>query len=124
MAVLANGPSDTGALSARIARAVLGLPEPAEVEEVPIAEALLERYVGTFDLAPAAPLQVRVFIQDGRLMAQATGQSAFPLRHTGDHTFFGPAATGIRVVFTLEGDRATAFTLHQGGASVVARRID
>ncbi|HEX6308647.1 MAG TPA: serine hydrolase [Longimicrobiales bacterium] len=126
IAVLANGPTDAGALQARIARAVLGLPEPpiAQQPEVPIDAAALERYTGTYDLAPTVPIQVRIFIQDERLMGQGTNQSAFPLRHVGEHTFVGPPESGVRIVFTIENDRATSFTLHQGGGTVPARRID
>jgi D-alanyl-D-alanine carboxypeptidase len=125
--VLANGPTNSGELHGRIVRAVLGLPEPVAppaAAEVPIAAEQLLRYVGTYDLAPDIPLQVTVRVDSGRLTAQATGQSALPLRFIGDHAFLGPEGTGIRIVFATEGASAPSFTLHQGGRTTVARRID
>ena len=38
------------------------------------------------------------------LLAQATGQGAFPLRYQGEHTFLGPTVTGIRMVFNMDGE--------------------
>lgn len=127
IAVLANGPTDAGAVQARIARAILGLPEPppaVQPAEVPIDAATLARYAGTYDLAPTIPIEVRIFTEGGRLMGQGTGQAAFPLLHVGEHTFLGPPQSDIRIVFTIENDRATSFTLHQGGRTTLARRIE
>lgn len=125
--VLANGPTNAAAVHERITRAVLGLPQPVEgpaAEDVPIAVDELARYTGTYDLSPTVPIQVRVFVSDGRLMGQGTGQSAFPLRFVGDHTFEAPEGMDIRMVFTVEAERATSFTLHQAGAAIAARRIE
>lgn len=125
--VLANGPTSAAGVHERITRAVLGLPlsvEQPSAADVPIAVDELARYTGTYDLSPTLPIQVRVFVSDERLMAQGTGQSAFPLRFVGDHTFDAPEGMEIRMVFTVAGDRATSFTLHQGGAEIVARRIE
>lgn len=123
--VLANSDAtNTGVIHQKIARAVLGIAEPQRAQEVPIAAAELPKYTGTFDLAPTVPMQIRVFVEGDRLMAQATGQGAFPLRHIGNDTFLGPDATTIRMVFVVEAGRATSFTLHQGGGAIVARRID
>jgi D-alanyl-D-alanine carboxypeptidase len=121
--VLANGGTNTGMVAQRIARAALGLAAPAN-PEIALAPAALTRYTGTFDLAPALPFQVRVFVDNGRLTGQATGQGPIPLRFIGNDTFLGPDGSGIRMVFSVENDRAVSFTLHQGGREAVARRID
>jgi D-alanyl-D-alanine carboxypeptidase len=123
IAVVANGPTSVEQLERRIARMLLGVPEPV-VQDLPLTPAERARYVGTYDLRPAVPLEVRVFEQGDRLMAQGTGQPAFPLRYQGDHTFDGPEASSIRMVFTVEGERATMFTLSQGGGALPARRVD
>lgn len=124
--VLANGPTDGGQVAERIARHALGLPLPVEpvATEEPLPAGQEELYVGTYDLAPAVPLQVRVFQMDGRLMAQATGQVSFPLRYQGGHRFEGPPAAGVAFEFTVENGRATGFTLFQGGAELRATRIE
>lgn len=127
IAVLANGGANTGAIKDRIARAIFGMPAPAPraaPAEVPIEAAQLERYVGTYDLAPAVPIQVRVFVENGRLIAQGTDQAPLQLRHLGNHGFAGPDGMGIRMVFTMDGDHATSMTVHQGGTELVARRIE
>ena len=122
IAIVANGPTNTGMLHQRIARIVLGIPETV-IADRPTTPEQRARYIGNYDLAPALPLQVRISEQGGRLFAQATGQGAFPLRFQGDHAFEGPDGSNIRIVFTLAGDRVTGFTLHQGGNATSARRI-
>jgi len=121
--VLANGPLNTGALQTQIARAVFNIPAPEMVPEVPLTAEQRALYTGTFDLAPALPMQVRVFVQDNVLMAQASapGQNAFALKHVGNHTFDGPA--GIRLVFGVEGGTATSVIVHQGGGTTTGKRI-
>ena len=96
-------------------------PAPAAAAEVPLSAAERARYVGSYELGSQVPLRVRILEQDGRLFGQAAGQDAMPLLHVGDHTFESPNS---RVVFTVEGGRATGFTLHQGSLTVTARRID
>jgi D-alanyl-D-alanine carboxypeptidase len=121
VAVVVNGPAGAGRLQQKIARAVLGIPEPV-MQDLPVAAAERARYLGTYDLAPALPLQLRIFEQEQRLFAQATGQGPIPLQYQGDHTF--SALDGaIRMVFTVEADRADGFTLHQGGTAIEAKRI-
>jgi hypothetical protein len=90
---------------------------------VPVAAQTPTR-AGTYDLSPTVPVRVRVFVSGGRLMGQGTGQSAFPLRFVGGHTFEAPEGLDIRMVFAVADGRATSFTLHQGGAEIVGRRIE
>jgi len=123
--VLANGPTNTGRVQEDIARAVLGLParESPRVEEQPLSAEQRAQYVGTYDLAPALPLQVKVYEQGERLMAQATGQGTIPLFYQGGHRFAGPPGSGIELEFTVTNGVATSFTLHQGGGEFEARRL-
>ena len=105
------------------------MPRPAvvagnEVESLPLAAAEFPKYEGTYrlQLGPQT-MDVRVFAQNDRLMAQATGQSAFVLHFVGNHSFapaFDPTA---RLAFTVEGDRATGLTLHQGGQQAPGTRV-
>lgn len=124
IAVLANAGMDTGALAARIVRRVLGLPEPAAPAEQPLPQEERARYVGTYDLAPAVPMQITIFEQGERLMAQGEGQGAIPLRYQGGTRFDGPPGSDIRLEFIIEDGRAVAFTLLQGGGEMRARRIE
>jgi serine-type D-Ala-D-Ala carboxypeptidase/endopeptidase len=101
----------------RTARRVSGRTEAAaapEVRDLPLTAGEMARYEGTYTLqAGERTLDLRVFVQDGRLTAQAAGQSSSPLRYQGDHVFL--PAFEASLVFTVQDGRATAVTLHQGG---------
>jgi len=62
-----------------------------------IDESELLRFEGEYT-STEMPLDIKVFIENSRLMAQASGQSAFPLDYYGDNTFKFDAA-GIKIVF-------------------------
>lgn len=68
-------------------------------------------YVGSY-ASKQLPLKIRVFEEQGNLMAQATGQAAFALERTSQHDFTFNQA-GILMEFTPEEQR---FVLNQGGA--------
>lgn len=68
-------------------------------------------------------MQIRVFEQGGTLMAQATGQPAFPLRYQGEHEFRAAFDERVRIVFEVGAERAEALTLYQGGAQMRAPRV-
>lgn len=70
---------------------------------------LIKKYSGTF-ASKDIPLKMAVFEKEGNLLAQATGQTSFPLTFSKDDVFvFAPA--GIEIEFTS----ATTFILKQGG---------
>lgn len=121
IAVIVNGPTSSSTLAQRIAYLVLDIPDPDAVD-LPTTAAQRSRYVGTYDFAPD-DFQIRILEEDGRLVALATGTGPLPLRHQGEHTFRGPAGSGIVMVFTLTGDRVTGLVLPQSGG-MTARRID
>ena len=62
-----------------------------------IPESELQQFVGIYS-APEMPVKFDIFIKDKKLMAQATGQSAFPLEATSKNSFKFDAA-GIVVNF-------------------------
>ncbi len=77
----------------------------------------LEIYTGTYS-SESFPLKITISLSDSTLMAQATGQSAFPLTATGEHQFgFVPA--GIVLKFNPE---THEMTLLQGGGSYTLKR--
>lgn len=121
IAVLANsGAANLAQLEAHLARAALGLP-PQTRSNLPLSAEERARYTGTYDLGR---LQLRVFEQAGRLMGQATNQPAFPLLNQGEHTFLVDVPQQeIRLVFQLEGGRATGLVIYQGGAVIPAKRV-
>lgn len=49
-----------------------------EFKQFEVSKAILEQYSGTYKSA-AFPMKIKVFVENGNLLAQATGQSSFPL---------------------------------------------
>jgi hypothetical protein len=70
---------------------------------------VLESYVGTFK-TEAIPLDIKVFVKEGKLYLQATGQSEFAPKPKSP-TQFVMASYNLEVEF----DSANTFTLKQGG---------
>jgi hypothetical protein len=58
------------------------------------------------------------------LMAQASGQEAFPLRHLGDDTFGAAFDPTLRLAFDLIDGRAVTLTLTQQGQTFSGQRVD
>lgn len=78
---------------------------------------VLERYVGEYN-SDNVPLTVRVFVKDGNLFMQATGQSEFPLRAR-SATEFEFKTAGVQVRFASDG----RFTLTQGPGSYLFKKV-
>src|SRR5690606_5019294 len=66
-------------------------PDLTERKEVSVETSVLSRYEGSY-AAPGFPLEIRVFVKDGRLYGQATGQGAFPLTAYSETSFEFPQA--------------------------------
>lgn len=78
------------------------------LKTVTVAPEILKGYEGTY-ASPGVPLKINIKYTDGVLMAQATGQGAFPLNPASETEFnFNPA--GINIIFKDNG-----FTIYQGG---------
>ena len=73
-----------------------------------VNNSILEGYIGSYS-SPDLPLKIQISIEKGKLSAQATGQSAFPLESKSETEFvFTPA--GIKLIFGTN-----TFELNQGG---------
>lgn len=96
--------------------AIARLEKPAGESQYPP-----EAFVGRYELAPTFILSF--FVEDGKLRTQATGQPKLDLQVTGPAQF---SVVGVpaRVVFEMEGTKATAVTLFQGGREMKAKRIE
>jgi len=84
-----------------------GAHEPAP--PVVVDAKVLESYAGTFK-TEAIPLDIKVFVKEGKLYLQATGQSEFAPKPKSS-TVFVMAAYNLEVEF----DSANSFTMKQGG---------
>ncbi|MBW3569924.1 MAG: serine hydrolase [Gemmatimonadetes bacterium] len=97
--------------------------DPDAVRDLPLSADEMARYEGTYTLRMGErSLELRVFAQDGRLMAQAAGQNATRLRAQGDHVFVPDFSDQVRLVFTFQDGRAQGVTLHQNGREMSGTR--
>jgi hypothetical protein len=86
---------------------------------VALAAADRARYTGVYALTlPGGVRDFTVAEQGDGLTGQLAGQDPVPLLHYGNHTFGASFDPSLRVVFTVEGGRATGLTLVQGGQRV------
>jgi hypothetical protein len=67
-------------------------------------------------------LDIGVFVKEGTLFMEPSGEAASPLLYQGGHTFVAAADRGIRVVFVLEGERTVAMVVHQNGQELRGER--
>jgi len=87
-----------------------GAREPAPA--VAVDPKVLETYAGSYK-AEQFPAEIKVFVRDGKLFVQATGQSEFAPKPV-SQTHFEFAQAQLEIDFDAPG----AFTLKQGGGSM------
>ena len=108
-----------GYLLRQVARAALGAPLEVPPTVVPLTAADRARYAGVYALSlPAGARDFTVAEVGDGLTGQPAGQNPVPLLHYGNHTFGASFDPSLRVVFTIEGGRATRMTLVQGGQQI------
>jgi D-alanyl-D-alanine carboxypeptidase len=115
--VLANsGSASSDALLKQLARAALGAPLDQPPTEIPLAATDRRRYVGVYALAlPGGPRDFTVAEEGDHLTAQLAGQGAFPMLYLGSDAFGVPFDRALRIIFTVDGGRATKLILMQAG---------
>jgi CubicO group peptidase (beta-lactamase class C family) len=92
-----------------------------ERTEVEVAEEILQRYVGEYELTSA--LSILVTLQDGSLFGQVTGQSSFQLFAESEVEFF-LRIVDAQITFTNDDSGVvTGLVLHQNGANRPGRKV-
>ena len=123
--VLANNDTANAAAVARdVAAIYYGQPYtvPAEHTVAKIDPAVLDRYIGKYELAPG--FVITVTREGDSLMTQATGQGKFEVFPESETTFFAKVAQ-LTITFVKDADgKVTHFTLNQGGRVQTAKRIE
>jgi hypothetical protein len=111
----AQGGTRVAAAVMRSIAAVYRWPDfrPAERTEVKVDPAVLQRYVGTYQITPTFSM---VFtLENGQLMGQATGQEKIALYPESETRFF-PKVVDAEIDFALDDKgQVSSLTLHQGG---------
>jgi CubicO group peptidase (beta-lactamase class C family) len=86
---------------------------PSERKGITVSPAILEKYVGTYELMPNFDLVMT--LEGGQLMTQATGQSKFPLFAESETKFFLKVVDAEVEFFKNDKGEVTHLILHQGG---------
>jgi CubicO group peptidase (beta-lactamase class C family) len=124
LTVLTNsGSARADDLLRQVARAAMGVPLAQPPRAKPLAAGDRAKYVGVYTLPlPPGPRDFTVAEGADGLTGQLEGQGAIPLLHYGDHTFGASFDPSVRLVFTIEGERATRLALVQGGQRIEGAR--
>ena len=83
--------------------------------------ATLQMYVGRYK--DERPSEIAFSVKDGQLIATPMGQGGFRLMPMDKVSFRPVEFDGLTIVFTVEDNKATAFTLKQGPNTTVFKRI-
>lgn len=90
-------------------------------EAVEVAEDILERYVGNYELAPTFAIEVTR--QGKQLYIQATGQQRFKVYAKNDTDFF-LTVVEADITFQVASGKVESLTLYQNGQVVVGKKVD
>jgi len=96
--------------------------EPVAPKEVTLDAAVLEGYVGRYDLAPG--LTFTITRQDNHLFAQLTGQPSLEVFASAPREFFYKVVNAQLTFEAGPDGRATAVVLHQNGRDMRAARAN
>lgn len=101
----------------------IGDAEPAkERKEIALDPAVLDRYVGRYNLAPN--FEIAITREGNHLFLQATAQPKFEMFAEGAHDFF-LKAVDAQVTFVSAGtEKAKSLVLHQNGRDMPAARVE
>jgi D-alanyl-D-alanine-carboxypeptidase/D-alanyl-D-alanine-endopeptidase len=117
------GPDDIGRHLLDTALPLLGAQAPLTTRtEIAVDPQLLEKYVGRYQLAPAAIITMTR--EGGRLFTQLTGQPKFELFAESDKNFFLKVVDAQLTFETDAAGKPVAVVLHQNGVDQRATRID
>ena len=123
--VLANsGSARSDDLLKQLARAALGAPLLEPLKALPLAAGDRVRYVGVYALAfPNGTRDLTIAEQGDQLIARFEGQAgAEPLLYLGRDTFGVGSDRELRLVFTMDGSRATKLSFVEGDERTVGLR--
>jgi CubicO group peptidase (beta-lactamase class C family) len=120
---LSNMSGGAGEVGGKLSSLALGevVTLPSERKSVAVSKAVLESYVGTYQIGPNFNIW---FTLDGtQLVSQATGQPKFPMNAESDNVFY-PIAFEAQLEFAKEASgKVTRVTIKQNGQTIVAPRI-
>lgn len=117
--VLTNsGSARPDSLLHQLVRAALGMPllQVQPVKIIALSPPERQRYVGVYALALSGGARNLTIAEQGdQLTAQLAGQGANPMLYYGNHTFGMSFDAALRLIFTVDADKAVKVTLIQNG---------
>lgn len=120
--VLTNSTESIDALGLAVLDPTRKLTIPKKVEEITVAEDVLETYVGKYELTPEFHIVVTRTGQ--QLFVQATGQPQFEIFASAQNEFFLKVVEAS-VTFNKDANgKVESLTLHQGGQNVPGKKIE
>jgi hypothetical protein len=93
----------------------------AVAEEVTVAPEVLKTYVGLYKNEQVGELIIDV--KEGKLVGKVSGQDWFTTSAVSKNAF-SIIEVEATITFNLEGEKTTGFTLSQGGANFVFKRVE
>jgi CubicO group peptidase (beta-lactamase class C family) len=121
-----SGEVNPGNLSSNIARVLFGMPlvqRPRPVAAQPLPASRRDAFVGTYVVLSGRDSAVfNVRAQGEGLVAEIVGQGTSPMIYAGNDTFGLVVDPTIRLVFVVEGDRATKLRFARGGTTMEGPR--
>jgi CubicO group peptidase (beta-lactamase class C family) len=113
---------DTGPLAERLGTALFGgkVEYPWDRKEVTLDSAILERYVGTYQLPP---FKIKVTSEDGKLMLHPDGQRKHAAMATAETKFFVREVEADIEFAVGEDGKASELILRQGGGELRGKRV-
>ena len=92
------------------------------VKEVTVEAAILESYVGSYELVPGFVITVT---KDGnQLKAQATGQSQFEIYPKSENVFYLKVVVAEITFNKNENGQVESLTLSQGGQETIGSKLE
>jgi len=92
------------------------------VKEVKVSNAILETYIGKYELQPGFVLTVTR--EGNQLKTQATGQPVFDIFPKSENEFYLKVVDAQLVFNVNDASEIESVTLFQGGREIIGRRID
>jgi hypothetical protein len=113
--------------TAAIAGAQQAPADPSAAAVAPLTQAERARYVGVYDAeTPDGVMPIHIYEEGERLMGRPEHEDEpSPLTYLGEHRFVPDLMQEAILTFTIEGDRATRFTIafpDERGTMVATRR--
>jgi CubicO group peptidase (beta-lactamase class C family) len=100
----------------------LGVDTEGLVKEVKVDKAVLETYIGKYELVPG--FVITITLKEDQLMAQATGQSNLPVFPKSENVFYYKVVQAELTFNKNDKGKVESLTLFQGGQKVKGKRLE